>query len=112
MIEPINNNLNIKTSSNLEPVEVPHFTGLTKISGKAEVDTFVRSKKIAAPKNDAQTPFEAVKKGAKDGVMVITDAAKKGVEFTKEFAGSMYNDITGIARQKGVQTITNLDGII
>lgn len=109
MIEPINNNLNIKTSSNLEPVEVPHFTGLTKISGKAEGDTFVRSKKIAAPK---KTPFEAVKKGAKDGVMVITDAAKKGVEFTKEFAGSMYNDITGIARQKGVQTITNLDGII
>lgn len=111
MIEPINQNLNIKTASRLEPVEVPHFTGITKVSKN---DTFERRVKntAKAPNGSMNTAFEAVKKGTKDGIKVIADVTKKSAEFTKEFAGSLYSDITGIAKEKGIQTISTIDGIV
>ena len=61
MIEPINQNLNIKTASRLEPVEVPHFLGITKVS---KTDTFERQVTITAKAHTGymNTAYEAVKK--------------------------------------------------
>ena len=128
MIQPINQNVNINSNSSLKPVEVPHFTGLTKVTKKENKDTFQKttgeikkacSKKakktndymISFKKNAAET-FDAAKDGAKEGVKVIASATKKGAEFTTSFAKSLYEDLSGVIREQGTKTITNIDGLI
>lgn len=62
-------------------------------------------------KNAAET-FDAAKDGAKEGVKVIASATKKGAEFTTSFAKSLYEDLSGVIREQGTKTITNIDGLI
>ncbi len=124
MIQPITQNANITSAGNLKPVEVPHFTGFTKVKGEGGQDKFVKTAKAAKKtakktgdfavtfkKNAAET-FDAAKDGAREGVKVIADATKKGAEFTASLAKSLYEDLSGVIREKGTKTITNLDGLV
>lgn len=110
MIQPINQNLNINTVKALKPVEVPHFCGLTKIE---KVDSFVRKNKQGTSfKQKALNFVDSAKEGAKTGAGVVVDTAKKGVEFTKTFVQSIYKDGVDIAKARGKNTLTNIDGIV
>lgn len=128
MIQPINQNLNINSNSSLKPVEVPHFTGLTKVTKKENKDSFVKStekikdtaKKTAKKTGDFAVTFkknaaetlDAAKDGAIEGAKVVKNAAQKGAEFTVSFAKSLYEDLSGVIREKGTKAITNIDGLI
>lgn len=124
MIQPINQNVNINSNSSLKPVEVPHFTGLTKVTKKENKDSFVKSTEkikdtakktgdfaVTFKKNAAET-LDAAKDGAIEGAKVVKNAAQKGAEFTVSFAKSLYEDLSGVIREKGTKTITNIDGLI
>lgn len=122
MIQPINQNLNSNSSKSLKPVEVPHFTGISKVAKTQKADSFTKAKVKSAPKvskknyaenlkKNTQMFFSAAKKGTKEGVKVIADVAKKGAEFTGSVAHSLYNDTKDIIRAKGTKTITSIDGL-
>ena len=136
MIQPINQNLNVSNSNNLKPVEVPHFTGFTKVK-KEEGDSFqkavenaeknakkaVKNKTAVSTvsadnaltvklKKSAAETFDAAKAGTKEGVKVIKDVTKKSVEFTGSLAKSLYEDLSQVVKEKGIKTITTMDGII
>ncbi len=124
MIQPINQNVNINSNSSLKPVEVPHFTGLTKVTKKEPEDAFVRTSSkikdtakktgdfaVTFRKNAAET-FDAAKDGAIEGAKVVKSAAQKGAEFTVSFAKSLYEDLSGVIKEQGTKTITNIDSIV
>ncbi len=134
MIQPVNN-LNITTGNNLKPVEVPHFTGITKV-GKSKADSFQPSAKSAAKngcdfavengraaakkassftsdfKKTAAETFDAAKTGAREGAKVVADATEKGVRFTGSLIKSLGEDISAFVREKGAKTITEINNVL
>lgn len=122
MIQPINQNLNSSSAKSLKPVEVPHFTGITKVVKTKKADSFTKAKVKDVPKlpkknyaenlkKNTKIFFSAAKQGTKEGVKVIADVAKKGAEFTSSVAQSLYSDTKDIIRAKGTKAITSIDGL-
>ncbi len=107
MIKPINQNLNINLSNNLQPVEVPHFMGKArnaKAPNKKPVnDTF---------KREAKKTLSCTKRGLKKGVGVITDFSYKTLVFTGAFFKSLLEDTTKFAEEKGAKTISGINSVI
>ena len=130
MIQPINQNLNVSNSNNLKPVEVPHFTGFTKVIKKEDCDSFQTAVNSAANKTkrtvkasgnntfttklrkNAVETFDAAKAGTKEGVRVVKDVTKKGVEFTGSLAKSLYEDLSQVVKEKGAKTVTTINDIV
>ena len=81
MIQPINQNVNINSNSSLKPVEVPHFTGLTKVTKKENKDTFQKTtgeiKKACSKKAKKTNDFMISFKKMQPKLLTLQKTAQK-----------------------------------
>ncbi len=109
MISPINYSI----QNNLEPVKIPTFRGKS-----CATVTTAKSIKKAEHEADAvsfKQQAKEVAKATKDGIAKTYEVAKEGgkkcYDFTTNFFKSLFGDVAGIAKEKGVKTLNSIDGI-
>lgn len=114
MIKPVQNNI---ISTNLRPVEVPHFTGFTKVAATSS-DEFLRSnKKISSDGiSDAKTKAREMALNAKvfftNSGKKIKKGAKVASEFTCEFVKAFTKDTLDVMENKLAKVLNYAENTI